>query len=176
VQAHEFTGIAVAGTDTGHCSVFDPRTGRQEWQWQGKRAHVAGVATVPTADLCSLVLAYGDGEMSLLDLRRQGPGMVLAHVKSPAPITSVATDGCCALAGMNSGGVLVWNLDPASNQTSKDLDIGIPCTGTGMAFPVNVGGEGCGSIQCLSVSRAENGPGWRLLTGHKGGSLRICDL
>ena len=111
------TGAVLVGTDTGECFVFDARTGQQAWVAStGVRINAAAI--VPAPDVRSVVTAHEDGSMRLLDLRRSASAAELAQVHVEQRLSSVQTDGCCALAGRGSGGVVVWNLDPASASTA----------------------------------------------------------
>lgn len=171
VQAHDGTGSAVIGTDAGHCAILDVRSGRAEWCWQGRHERITGVSTVPVADLCSVVVAYGEGQLGMLDLRRQGEPAMLAHVTGGARATCVTTDGNSALAGTQEG-LLFWNLDPAAEQTDEDLETGISCIGAGMAFPIQLGDASNGSVSC--VSTFQHGNKFQVAVGDDSGHIYLC--
>lgn len=164
----------MVGSDAGHCAVFDSRSGQLEWLWQGEVASIADVALVPSPELCSIVLAGADGQLLLLDIRRSGEAAVLARVADDAGLSCVETDGNSAIAGSANGGLLVWNLDPAAEQTAKDSELGIPCTGAGLAFKVPLADGTIGAVQSLSVHRSDDQ--WLLAAGHDDGVINICVL
>jgi hypothetical protein len=173
VQAHSSEMVLLLGTDQGHCALCDARSGQQEWLYGGDAPPVRAVAMVPGQQVTSAVAAGEDGTLSLLDLRRQGPAALLASVSVPQPLTSVATDGCTAVAGTNGAGVLVWNLDPASEQTGSDRAAGIMCTGAGLAFPRAVAESGPDRVHCLDV--VQSAEGWHLVAGQDG-CIQICSM
>ena len=171
MQAHKRTAAAVVGTDAGHCAVFDSRSGQLEWQWRGAVDCVADVALVPSPELCSIVVAAADGQLLLLDMRRSGEAAVLAKVADDAALSCVETDGNSARAGSASGGLLVWNLDPAAEQTARDSELGIQCTGAGLAFRVPLA---TGAVHSVSVDRSDDQ--WLLAAGHEDGVISISVL
>ena len=163
----------MVGTDAGHCAVFDARSGQLEWCWEGGVGPIADVALVPSPELCSVVAAAARGHLLLLDVRRSGAAAVLARVADSAPLTCVCTDGNSAVAGSARGGVLVWNLDPAAEQTARDREAGIACTGAGLAFRVPLSS---GAARVHSISVALHDGLWTLAAGHEDGVLSVCSL
>ena len=129
------------------------------------------VCAVPVTDLCSVVVAYDDGQLGMLDLRRQGESAMLAHVSGGAHTTCITTDGNSALAGTQQG-LLLWNLDPAAEQTDRDLETGISCIGAGMAFPLQLGNSSGVSVSCLSAFEHENE--FRVAVGDDSGHIYLC--
>ena len=148
--------------------MFDSRSGQLEWLWQGEVAPLSDVALVPSPELCSIVIAATDGQLLLLDMRRSGEAAVLAKVAGDTALSCVETDGNSAIAGAASGGLLGWNLDPAAEQTVKDSELGIPCTGAGLAFRVPLA---TGAVQCVSVDRSDGQ--WLLAAGHEDGVISV---
>lgn len=174
LQAHKYTGAGVVGSDAGHCAVFDSRSGQLEWLWQGEVPSITDVALVPSPEVCSIVVATSDGQLLLLDMRRSGSAAVLAKVADDSPLSCVETDGNSAIAGSANGGLLVWNLDPAVEQTAKDTEVGIPCTGAGLAFKVPLSTGTTGAVQSLSIDKSDEQ--WLIAVGHKGGVIHINEL
>jgi WD40 repeat protein len=174
LQAHKYTAAAVVGSDAGHCAVFDARSGQLEWLWHGDVPSIADVALVPSPDLCSIVVAATDGQLLLLDMRRSGQTAVLAKVADDAALSCVETDGNSAIAGSANGGLLVWNLDPAAEQTARDTELGIPCTGAGLAFKVPLATSAVGAVTCLSIDGCDDK--WLIAAGHEDGVISINEL
>jgi WD40 repeat protein len=174
LQAHKHTAAAVVGTDAGHCAVFDSRSGQLEWLWQTDVSAIADVALVSSPTLCSIVIATADGQLLLLDTRRNSDAAVLARVADDAALSCVETDGNSAIAGSANGGLLVWNLDPAAEQTAQDSETGIPCTGAGLAFKVQLASGGAGAVTSISFNRSHDE--WLLAAGHEDGEISICAL
>jgi hypothetical protein len=174
LQAHRGTGAVVVGTDTGRCVLYDARTAQEEW-FVNTGSQINAVAIVPAPDVRSLVIGHDDGTLRLLDLRRQSAAAELAHVWSVCRVSSLVTDGCCALAGSDSGGVVVWNLDPASTQTARDSARGIMCSGAGMAFCEQLERGGQGETTSVAMTVGPRGL-WCLAAAHMGGSLDLCVL
>jgi hypothetical protein len=172
LQAHRSTAAAVVGTDAGHCAVYDSRSGAEEWLWRGDAGALAGVAIVPSPELRSIVAAAAGGQLLLLDARRSGAAAVLARVGDLGPLACVCTDGNCAIAGATRG-VLVWNLDPAAEQTAEDRARGISCTGAGLAFHVPIAPT-AGAVRSISVHEHEGS--WTLAAGHASGTLSVCSF
>lgn len=169
VQAHT-SGSAVIGTDAGHCAILDVRSGLAEWCWQDQRKRIADVASVPGSDLCSVVVAYEDGQLGLLDLRRQGKAAMLAHVVGGVRTDCIVTDGNSALAGTHKG-LLLWNLDPAAEQTDQDIETGISCNGAGMAFWVD-NDSSSAAVTCLHAF--DHQEEFRVAVGHGNGVIHLC--
>ena len=110
--------------------------------------------------------------MRLLDLRRSASAAELAQVHVEQRLSSIVTDGCCALAGRGSGGVVVWNLDPASASTAGAS--AIASSGAGMAYCASLS-ESNGADEVIDVSMGQlNGDKWCLAAGHAGGRLALC--
>jgi hypothetical protein len=172
VQAHQASEVLLLGTDQGHCALCDARSGQVEWTYDGgAAAPLRAVAVVPGTQVTSAVAAGADGTLSLLDLRRQGHAALLASVRVPQPLTSVATDGCTAVAGTAGAGLLIWNLDPASEQTDGDRARGLACSGAGLAFPYSLLGGGSDVVHCLGVEQSDSG--WHLAAGQDG-CVQVC--
>lgn len=174
VQAHATAADVVVGTDEGHVVLYDARTGQEAWAMEA-HSDVAALAAVPGPDIRSVVLGMADGSLSLLDLRRQASAAELARMRGRSPVTSVATDGCSAVAGLRSGKVCVWTLDPACEQTEADRTRGAACSGAGLVFAEPLAGGGMGEVAAVAVGHALEA-GWYLAAGRKGGALDICGL
>jgi WD40 repeat protein len=174
VQAHEACADVVVGTEDGLCVLHDARTGQEVWCLDCK-CEVTSVALVPAPDVRSVVTGHADGTLRLLDLRRQGPVAELARAKGSSAVTALATDGCCTLAGLESGQLLIWTLDPATEQTREDRVRGITCSGAGLAFEQALAGGGSGAVAGLAVGTGADGA-WCFAVGHSGSTLDVCVL
>lgn len=171
LQAHPTSGAVLVGTDTGECIVFDSRSGQQAWATStGERINAAAI--VPGPDVRSVVTVHEEGTMRLLDLRRSASAAELAEVQIGHRLSSVVTDGCCALAGCAAGGVVVWDLDPASGEgTAGGSSSEIASVGAGSAVLVAVGGAADeAEVLGVSVGQLQDGQWW-LAAGHAGGTL-----
>lgn len=174
VQAHETCADVIVGTEDGHCVLYDARTGQEAWSLDTE-CGLTAVTLVPATDIRSVVGGHSDGTLRLLDLRRQGAVAELARAEGSSAVTAVATDGCCTLAGLESGQVLIWSMDPAKEQSKEDRVRGMDCSGAGLAFEQHLLGGGNGAIAGLAVGAVEGGA-WCCAVGRCGAALDVCVL
>jgi WD40 repeat protein len=172
MQAHNATGAVLVGTDTGACAVYDAGSGQQTWGTD-TGCQINAAAIVPAPDVRSVVTVHEDGCLRLLDLRRQVSSAELACVQTGEQLTCVATDGCCAVAGSSDGGLVVWNLDPASEEAAEDGAGGIASVGGGTAFRCILEGRDGEEVTGLVVEYGQEA-GWCLAAAHMGGRLDFC--
>ena len=106
LTARQTGNMVVVGTEEGVVSAWDLRSQRQLWQTHLCVDYVGGLSLTPCGNY--VVAAAADGNLSLLECRRGGAPLAVAHCKEP--LRCCTADASLAVVGGEAGRVHMWDL------------------------------------------------------------------
>eukprot|EP00210_Caulerpa_lentillifera_P008159 g7792.t1 len=163
------TNLVISGTEEGVVSLFDIRSSSIIWKTRYSSSSVGGLCVLPDAE--HLVVAYGDGLLKLVSMRKQGE--VLVSVQQSAGLCGCHSDGLMSLHGTENGQISLWNLgqylgkaSTVSDQPVSDMDGFFPSLNCSSEARVN-------AIAIKTVSSFEGNESLWVVSGQEDGNITV---
>lgn len=174
VALSEDGSTGIVGTEDGDVSLIDLRQGGSvAWQFHLGDDYVGGVAVLP--DGRHVVSATADGMLALLDTRKSGSyAPLVATANCAAPLRCCMTDGAVALAGSESGELVLWDVGQQLGRSPAAGPAHAPGI-DGLYSPLLPTPPS--AVNALTWATLPRGPGGGdtlcMASGHEGGVLRV---
>ncbi|DBA77988.1 hypothetical protein WJX77_012160 [Trebouxia sp. C0004] len=108
-------GLVLGGTEEGMVMAWDLRMSSPAWQVQASSEYIGGLCLTP--DEQQVLVAAGNGDLSLMDLRKKADKV--SHVSCGSPLLCCQSDGETVAAGAQDGQIFLWEFRQQINQLTS---------------------------------------------------------